>query len=392
MAVCVIVGRDDIPLLFLGSSDVDPHTLELTSTLLLDRCELLRRRWVADDRRRGAARLQRYPRAASICRDQLLAGRICVRLRARVLGRPRRGRRLVWPCTRACDLRRAPAVAFHPARSGADICRRRRRNMLRHDHDGAPVDRAPRPSRRRHRDDARRTDLRALYAAGGNRRGRSRGRATPTAGSCCASRPRAPTASHRSVRILASAAAAPCSTGPGIAIAPGSATLWSAALDTRPDLTATVDDLIDAHGEGRRRAVFHARRGTPRHSLRRLRGRARAPHRADRPLPDSRVRLSTARWRRPGRSRRRSSRSNKPLDIAVTATDSGLDIDVRGSGPLTPAIGWRLHRSRNDHRLVRLTRHGELVARRAAADDPDRPRQCRVAAGHVPAGHRRRRG
>ena len=31
----MIVGRHDIPLLFLGSSDVDPRMLELTSTLLL---------------------------------------------------------------------------------------------------------------------------------------------------------------------------------------------------------------------------------------------------------------------------------------------------------------------------------------------------------------------
>ena len=33
MALCVIVGRHDIPLLFLGSTSVDPHMLELTSTL-----------------------------------------------------------------------------------------------------------------------------------------------------------------------------------------------------------------------------------------------------------------------------------------------------------------------------------------------------------------------
>jgi multidrug resistance protein, MATE family len=35
MALCVIVGRHDIPLLFLGSTSVDPHMLTLTSTLLL---------------------------------------------------------------------------------------------------------------------------------------------------------------------------------------------------------------------------------------------------------------------------------------------------------------------------------------------------------------------
>ena len=35
MALCVIVGRHDIPLLFLGSTSVDPHMLTLTSMLLL---------------------------------------------------------------------------------------------------------------------------------------------------------------------------------------------------------------------------------------------------------------------------------------------------------------------------------------------------------------------
>src|SRR5262249_4670230 len=58
--------------------------------------------------------------------------------------------------------------------------------------------------------------------------------------------------------------------------------------------------------------------------------------------------------------------ANKPLDIAVTATDGGLDIDVRGSGPLTADIGLALAPIAELHRLARLTRRGELVARRAA--------------------------
>ena len=41
---------------------------------------------------------------------------------------------------------------------------------------------------------------------------------------------------------------------------------WKRALVTealaKAGLDAAVDDLIDAHGDGRRRAVFHARRGT----------------------------------------------------------------------------------------------------------------------------------
>ena len=56
----------------------------------------------------------------------------------------------------------------------------------------------------------------------------------------------------------------------------------------------------------------------------------------------------------------------KPLDIQVTATDGGLDVDVRGSGPLPPQRAAALARLAETHRLARLTRHGELIAQRAA--------------------------
>src|SRR5262249_21570230 len=60
------------------------------------------------------------------------------------------------------------------------------------------------------------------------------------------------------------------------------------------------------------------------------------------------------------------TRIGKPLDIQVTATNNGLDIDVRGSGPLTPALITALSRIAEKHRLARLTRHGELVLMRNA--------------------------
>ena len=56
----------------------------------------------------------------------------------------------------------------------------------------------------------------------------------------------------------------------------------------------------------------------------------------------------------------------KPLDIQATATESGLDVDLRGSGPLTAAQTAALARVADKHRLARLTRHGEIVAQRAA--------------------------
>ena len=54
----------------------------------------------------------------------------------------------------------------------------------------------------------------------------------------------------------------------------------------------------------------------------------------------------------------------KPLDIQITATDVGLDVDVRGSGPLPTALIAKLSRLAEQHRLARLTRHGELVLMR----------------------------
>src|SRR5262249_13080598 len=56
----------------------------------------------------------------------------------------------------------------------------------------------------------------------------------------------------------------------------------------------------------------------------------------------------------------------KALDIQVTASDAGLDVDVRGSGPLGPAQMAELARIAERHRLARLSRHGEIVAQRAA--------------------------
>src|SRR6185312_14013315 len=56
----------------------------------------------------------------------------------------------------------------------------------------------------------------------------------------------------------------------------------------------------------------------------------------------------------------------KPLDIQTTASEAGLDVDVRGSGPLNAARTAKLARLAERHRLARLTRHGELIVQRAA--------------------------
>jgi 23S rRNA (uracil1939-C5)-methyltransferase len=52
----------------------------------------------------------------------------------------------------------------------------------------------------------------------------------------------------------------------------------------------------------------------------------------------------------------------KPLDLHFTSTNSGLDVDIRGSGPIRPETTEALARVAREEKLARVTRHGELVA------------------------------
>ena len=125
-------------------------------------------------------------------------------------------------------------------------------------------------------------------------------------------------------------------------------------------IEAPVTDLIDAHGQGRRRAVFHAR--SARNVLQVGFSAARAHH----IVPIDRCpilaksldgALKTA-WA----VAEALLTTNKPLDIQVTATDTGLDVDVRGSGSLTAPLTAALAKVAVAQGLPRLTRHGEIIA------------------------------
>jgi 23S rRNA (uracil1939-C5)-methyltransferase len=130
-------------------------------------------------------------------------------------------------------------------------------------------------------------------------------------------------------------------------------------------LDAPVDALIDAHGEGRRRAVFHARRGGRDHievGFAALRAHhVVAIENCPVLAPALAGALSAARA-----IAGILAPAHKPLDIQTTASETGLDIDVRGSGPLTPALSGQLAQLAERHRLARLTRHGELIAQRSS--------------------------
>jgi len=143
--------------------------------------------------------------------------------------------------------------------------------------------------------------------------------------------------------------------------------LWKRSLVVealaQANVVAPVADLIDAHGKGRRRAVLHARRGT--HDLLEVGFAAPRAHHIvaidECPIlaPELTGAVGIA-WA----IAEAIKPASKPLDIQVTATDSGLDVDVRGSGSLGAAQLSKLARVAETHKLARLTRHGELVAQR----------------------------
>ncbi|QWG22224.1 class I SAM-dependent RNA methyltransferase [Bradyrhizobium sediminis] len=131
----------------------------------------------------------------------------------------------------------------------------------------------------------------------------------------------------------------------------------------RTKLDGEVDPLIDAHGLGRRRITLHARMGT--HEVLRVGYTAAGSHDV---IPIDHCPILD-----PGLSGALDAAwalaepliaVGKPLDIQITMTDGGLDVDVRGSGPLPPAMIATLSRLAEQHRLARLTRHGELVLMR----------------------------
>src|SRR6476646_7855998 len=144
--------------------------------------------------------------------------------------------------------------------------------------------------------------------------------------------------------------------------------LWKRSLVVEAlahaNVVAPVNDLIDAHGAGRRRAVLHARRGT--HDILEVGFTAPRAHHIiaidECPIlaPELAGALPAA-WA----IAETLKPAGKPLDIQATATDTGLDFDVRGSGALNAQRLTALARVAEAHKLARLTRHGELVAQRA---------------------------
>ncbi len=129
-------------------------------------------------------------------------------------------------------------------------------------------------------------------------------------------------------------------------------------------IDAPIGEMIDAHGEGRRRAVLHARRGV--HDILEVGFAAPRAHHI--------VAIDHCPILAPGLKGAIPAAwaiaevlkdARKPLDIQVTETDAGMDVDVRGSGAVNAKRMTQLAGVAEAHGLARLTRHGELVVQRA---------------------------
>jgi len=126
------------------------------------------------------------------------------------------------------------------------------------------------------------------------------------------------------------------------------------------NIECRVDELINAHGAGRRRITVHGRRGGD--GALRVGFAAAGSHAI--------IAIDACPVLDPGLNGALDAARAladvlkpvaKPLDIQVTATSNGLDVDVRGSGLLPSPMIAILSQLAERHKLARLTRHGELV-------------------------------
>lgn len=153
---------------------------------------------------------------------------------------------------------------------------------------------------------------------------------------------------------------------------------------TRAKIETQIAPLVDAHGAGRRRATFHARvhdegAGRKRLELGFMQARAHAIVSIDDcPILDPGLAGALAAARDAATV---LIPLEKPLDIVVTTTLEGMDMDLRGTGPLEFGYRQALITIAQRHDLARVSNHGETIIER-------RPPTLRMGAALVtlPAG------
>jgi 23S rRNA (uracil1939-C5)-methyltransferase len=127
-------------------------------------------------------------------------------------------------------------------------------------------------------------------------------------------------------------------------------------------IAESLAPLVDAHGEGRRRITLHAR-------IRDGRMQAGFMERRRHDL----VAINHCPVAVPGLQRAPAVAAalagllagmDKPIDVAVTDTETGLDVDLRGSGPPSAKRRTALIQAAAELDLARLSVHGETLVER----------------------------
>lgn len=140
----------------------------------------------------------------------------------------------------------------------------------------------------------------------------------------------------------------------------------------RAGLVAPALEMVDAHGEGRRRVVLHVRRvgNAVRAGFMMARSHDLVPVEVC-PV------LVPALQGAPAVAEKLATIVGlaKPLDVQVTATLGGLDVDMRGQGPLREPLRIALGRAADKLDLARLSLHGDLIVERRAPLIPMGPAQ-----------------
>lgn len=142
---------------------------------------------------------------------------------------------------------------------------------------------------------------------------------------------------------------------------------WKAGSVTTALRQAGIDvplqPLVAAQGEGRRRLTLHARRGE---DGRVAMGFMAARSHAIVPIPACPLLVPALDRALPAAQAIADllAQTGKPLDIQLTATAGGIDVDVRGLGPASPSLRAKLVTLANTLDLARLSLHGDVVVER----------------------------
>lgn len=130
---------------------------------------------------------------------------------------------------------------------------------------------------------------------------------------------------------------------------------------SRAGLDVLPGELVDGHGGGRRRVTLHARRRGGQVVAGFMRARSHDLV-AIEACPILEPALQPA--PRLARALAAALPEGKPLTILVTASEGGLDVDLRGQGPVSDRLRLSLSALAERLDLARLSLHGDVVVQR----------------------------